>query len=88
MGKIWISFIFYPASLHEYHDQKRDNCVKVTQHSPLRSESKLTSYCCYYFVVNKHQQFFVNFRQRRPSLSWFVYRFSWLNNGKVTANEY
>lgn len=64
-----------------------DNCVEVSQHSHLRSESKATAYS-YYFVVDKHQQLFVNFRQQCLSLSRFVYRFSWLNNGKVTPNEY
>lgn len=68
--------------------RERDDCVEVIQHSHLRSESKLTSYSCYYFVVKKHRQLFVNFRQPCLSLSWFVYGFSWLNNGKVTANEY
>lgn len=79
------------STLHLYMNimiRERDNCVEVTQHSHLRSESKLTSNCCYYSVVNKQQKLFVNFKQQCPSLSWFVYRFSWLNNGKVTANEY
>lgn len=52
--------------------RERDDCVEATQHSNLRSQSKLTSSSYYYFVVNKHQQL-VNFRQRCLSLSWFVY---------------
>lgn len=47
--------------------RERDDWVEVTQHSNRRSEPELTFYSCYYFVVNKHQQLFVNCRQ--PCLS-------------------
>jgi len=46
----------------------RNSRGEVTLHSYLRSESKLTSYSCYYLLVNKHQQLFVNFRQQCLSL--------------------
>lgn len=44
--------------------RERDDCVEATQHSNLRSQSKLTSCSCYYFVVNTHRQsvnFFLSF---------------------------